>query len=152
MYGVLAKLNKALGPITTPAPTTVSKTEPLPPTERRLAAVETGHPATEPRTVPTETHPPSVDATPTSARVKLPKISLPHFCGNPMRLSAFWDSFNSAIHTNNRLSEIDKFTYLRSLLEGAAYDAISGLALSAANYEETGNYEEEVWQQTANHI
>ena len=53
-----------------------------------------------------------------------------------MRWSAFWDLFNSAIHTNDRLSEIDKFNYLRSLLEGAAYDAISGLALSAANYGE----------------
>ena len=53
-----------------------------------------------------------------------------------MRWSAFWDSFNSAIHTNDRLFEIDKFNYLRSLLEGAAYDAIAGLALSAANYGE----------------
>ena len=43
-----------------------------------------------------------------------------------MRWSAFWDSFNSAIHTNDQLSEIDEFNYLRSLLEGAAYDAIAG--------------------------
>ena len=136
VYGVLAKLNKAVGPITTPPPTTVSRTEPLPPAERRLPAVETGHPVTEPRTVPTETPPPIVAATPTTARVKLPKISLPHFRGNLMRWSAFWDSFNSAIHINDRLSEIDKFNYLRSLLEGAAYDAIAGLALSAANYGE----------------
>ena len=53
-----------------------------------------------------------------------------------MRWPAFWDSFNSAIHSNDRLSEIDKFNYLRSLLEGTAYDAIAGLALSAANYGE----------------
>lgn len=39
------------------------------------------------------------------------------------------DLFNFAIHTNDRLSEIDKFTYLRLLLGGAAYDAIAGLAL-----------------------
>ena len=91
---------------------------------------------TELRTVPTEAHPPVVATMPTTARVKLPKISLPHFRGNLMRWSAFWDSFNSAIHTNDRLSEINKFNYLRSLLEGAAYDAIAGLALSVANYGE----------------
>ena len=34
VYGVLAKLNKALGPITTPPPTAVSRTEPSPPAER----------------------------------------------------------------------------------------------------------------------
>ena len=50
--------------------------------------------------------------------------------------AAFWDSFNSAIHTNDRLSEIDKFNYLRSLLQGTAYDAIAGLALSSVNYQE----------------
>ena len=69
-------------------------------------------------------------------RVKLPKISLPHFRGNLMKWTAFWDSFNSAVHLNDRLSDIDKFNYLRSLLEGTAFDAIAGLALSAANYRE----------------
>ena len=45
-------------------------------------------------------------------------------------------SFNSAIHTSHTLSEIDKFNYLRSLLQGTVYDAIAGLALSAVNYQE----------------
>ena len=40
-----------------------------------------------------------------------------------LRRSAFWDSFNSAIHTND-------------LLEGAAYDAIPGVGVSSANYGE----------------
>jgi hypothetical protein len=71
-----------------------------------------------------------------SDRVKLPKIDLPHFWGNLTKWTAFWDSFNSAVHLNDRLSDIDKFNYLRSLLEGAAADAIAGLALSTANYTE----------------
>ena len=135
VYGVLAKLNKALTPTTAPTPTTVARTEPPPPAGHLPPAAETGHSATEPRT-PTETPPPIIATTPTTDRVKLPKISLPHFRGNLMRWTAFWDSFNSAIHTNDRLSEIDKFNYLRSLLESTAYDAIAGLALSAANYGE----------------
>ena len=53
-----------------------------------------------------------------------------------MKWTTFWDSFESAIHRSDRLSDIDKFNYLRSLLEGTAYDAIAGLALSAVNYGE----------------
>lgn len=53
-----------------------------------------------------------------------------------MRWTAFWDSYHSTIHTNGHLSDIDKFNYLRSLLDNTAYDAIAGLALSAANYQE----------------
>ena len=34
------------------------------------------------------------------------------------------------------LSDVDKFTYLRSLVGKSAKDAIEGLALTAANYEE----------------
>ena len=56
VYGVLAKLNKTLGPITAPSPTTVVRTKPLPPAERRLPAAETSHSVTELRTVPTEAH------------------------------------------------------------------------------------------------
>ena len=124
VYSTIAKITKALGP--PPRART-----PTPPVER----VETDPPAPAARRSPPPTE--SVKApTPTIAtdRVKLPKISLPHFRGELLRWTAFWDSFESAVHSNDRLSEIDKFNYLRSLLEGTAYDAVAGLALSAANY------------------
>ena len=100
-------------------------------------------PTTAAATPPVTTTPPTTTTVGTtyigphsSDRVKLPKISLPHFKGNLMRWTPFWDSFNSAVHQNPHLSRIDKFNYLRSLLEGTAYDAVAGLALSDANYEE----------------
>ena len=68
--------------------------------------------------------------------MRLPKISLPHFKGNPVYWTAFWDSYESAIHLNSSLSDVDKFNYLKSLLERSAYDAIAGLTLSSANYRE----------------
>ena len=68
--------------------------------------------------------------------MKLPKISLPHFKGNPIYWTAFWDSYESAVHDNNALSDVDKFNYLRSLLERSAYEAIAGLTLLSANYQE----------------
>ena len=48
----------------------------------------------------------------------------------------FWDSFNSSIHTNPMLSNVDKFNYLTSLLDSSAEKAIEGLTLTDANYDE----------------
>ena len=48
-----------------------------------------------------------------SSQVKLPKISLPHFKWNPVYWTAFWDSYESAVHLNSALSDVDKFDYLR---------------------------------------
>ena len=77
---------------------------------------------------------PAISGTTRGAKVKLPKISLPRFNGNPVKWTSFWDSYQSAIHLNPDLSDVDKFSYLRSLLDSTAYDAIAGLTLSSANY------------------
>ena len=79
---------------------------------------------------PGQPDPPPLRPDPASGRVKFPKISLPHFKGNPIYWTAFWDSYESAVHLNSALSEVDKFNYLRSLLEKSAYDAITGLTLT----------------------
>ena len=50
--------------------------------------------------------------------------------------TTFWDSFESAIDSSTSLSPIDKFNYLRSLVEKSAAEAISGLTLTADNYKE----------------
>ena len=47
-------------------------------------------------------------------RVKLPKIELEKFSGDPKRWQSWWDCFESVIH-NNDLSNIDKFNYLQCL-------------------------------------
>jgi len=83
--------------------------------------------------------PPTVTArTPPTAtgvsRVKLPKLQLRSFNGDLTKWTAFWESFESAIHSNTELSEVEKFNYLNSLLEKSARETVSGLALTAANY------------------
>lgn len=91
-------------------------------------------PPTDPRPVDTSTH-----LTPHHAlytKVKLPKITLPHFKANPIYWTSFWDSYKSAIHANPALSDVDKFNYLRSLLEREAFEAIASLTLSSANYDQ----------------
>ena len=46
----------------------------------------------------------------------------------------FWDSFESAVHKNYKLSPIDKFNYLKGRLAGEARNAKAGLCLSNENY------------------
>ena len=69
-------------------------------------------------------------------KVKLPKLALKRFNGDLTRWATFWDSFESSIHNHPGLSDIDKFNYLNTLLEGPASEAISGLKLTTANYSE----------------
>ena len=69
-----------------------------------------------------------------SSRVRLPKLQLRSFSGDLTKWTSFWESFKSAVHDNDDLSEVEKFNYLNSLLERAAREAVSGLALTAANY------------------
>ena len=47
-------------------------------------------------------------------QAKFPRLTLKRFNGNITNWIAFWDSFNSAVHSNPSLSNVDKFTYLHS--------------------------------------
>lgn len=67
-------------------------------------------------------------------QVKLPKLDLRKFDGDISKWPLFWDAFESAVHSNTKLA-IDKFNYLNSLLVKSAYEAISGMSLTAANYD-----------------
>ena len=58
------------------------------------------------------------------------------FNGDLTKWSTFWDCFESSVHGNSELSDVDKFNYLNSLLEGTAAEAVSGLMLTAVNYSE----------------
>ena len=66
--------------------------------------------------------------------MKLPKIQLRKFNGNPMNFMSFLEKFESAVHSNSNLSEIEKFCYLKKLLGEKPSNAIKGLTLSATNY------------------
>ena len=70
-----------------------------------------------------------------TVRVKLSKLEVRKFSGKLEEWQEFWDSFESAIHSNDSLSNMDKFSYLRGLLLEPARSAIAGFALTSANYE-----------------
>ncbi len=65
---------------------------------------------------------------------KLPKLYMKKFNGDPKQWQQWWDSFSAAVHDNTVISNIDKFTYLRSLVESTAAYAIAGLQITSANY------------------
>ena len=116
LYTALSRLGNKLNP-------TAPILRPLPETLARVPTPAV-HPAVGPPIV--ISHDPSDEATlpVRGTNVNLPKISLLRFNGDPVKWTSFWDSYWAAIHLNTELSEIDKFNYLRSLLEHTAYDAI----------------------------
>ena len=69
-----------------------------------------------------------------TVQAKLPKLTLPKFSGKILDWPSFWDQFLAIVDSSD-LAVINKFTYLQSLLEGEAADAIAGLKLTADNYD-----------------
>ena len=65
----------------------------------------------------------------------MPKITLHRFKGDVTQFRTFWDTFESQVHSNPRLTKIDKFSYLVSLVEGTASRAIEGLPVTEENYD-----------------
>lgn len=70
-----------------------------------------------------------------AATTRLPKLEISKFNGDLRSWQKFWSEFESTIHKNSALPEIDKFKYLSSYLTGRAAAAIEGLTLTDRNYE-----------------
>lgn len=66
--------------------------------------------------------------------IKLPKIELPTFAGAYEDWYAFFDMFNSLIHSNQSLNDTQRFHYLKSSLKGDAAEVVSFLEISGNNY------------------
>ena len=67
---------------------------------------------------------------------KLSKLVISPFDGNTLNWATFWDQFESSIHSKRGISDIEKFSYLRSFLAPVALESTSGLTLSSQNYYE----------------
>lgn len=69
-------------------------------------------------------------------QVKLPRIALKTFDGTFKNWLPFKDLFETLINKNESLSNVEKFSYLVSSLQGSALDVVKVFPLSDANYEE----------------
>ncbi len=70
-----------------------------------------------------------------SLTVKVPKLQLKSFDGCILDYQSWSQCFTAAIHSQKRMHPVTKFGHLISKLEGQAADVISGLALTAENYQ-----------------
>jgi hypothetical protein len=71
---------------------------------------------------------------PHTSVVRLPKIELKHFSGDPHTWIAFINLFDATINSNSSLSPVAKFQYLLGTLSGEALNLIKSLPISEANY------------------
>ena len=72
-------------------------------------------------------------------QVKLPKLEWKSFDGRALSWQSFLGCFDSSIHKNTDLNDIDKFSYLQSFLWTSASQSIYKLTRSAENYTEAIN-------------
>ncbi|CAH1977613.1 unnamed protein product [Acanthoscelides obtectus] len=87
----------------------------------------------------------SVPSTASSARargegivqidVRLPKIELPKYSGDANSWVEFREIYNSLIHENESITDIQKFHYLKAALQGDAVNSIQCIDFTAANYK-----------------
>ena len=66
--------------------------------------------------------------------VKLPLLQLPKFSGNVLEWPAFHDAFIASVDSHRKLSNVQKFTHLRSCLSGRAFKCIEGYSVTNDNY------------------
>ena len=66
--------------------------------------------------------------------VKLPKIVLRKFSGDPLDWKSFKETFEGAVHSSDIISNIEKFTYLKTYLDKSALQAIEEFPLTNENY------------------
>ena len=70
-----------------------------------------------------------------SLDLKLSRIEVPKFNGDELKSQNFWDQFEAAVHNNDDLPKLQKFTYLCSVRSGNALQTIEGFEVTGASYQ-----------------
>ena len=74
------------------------------------------------------------DLVPSKIGVKLPKIAVKKFNGDPTAWVQFKEIFVETVHKKEGLSAVEKFSYLKGYLSGPAEKCIEGISLTNENY------------------
>ena len=92
---------------------------------------------TIPLTTATSHHDTSINSNSTLplGGLKLPKLKIQIFDGEIINWQTIWDQLESSIDSQENITDIDKFGYLRNLLCDSARETISGLTLTSENYK-----------------
>ena len=65
---------------------------------------------------------------------RVPELVVKKFNGEPTAWQEFHDTFRAVVDENRKLTDVEKFSYLRGYLIGEASRCIAGLSLTGANY------------------
>lgn len=65
----------------------------------------------------------------------LPRLNINKFSDDSSEFLEFFNCFESAIDSNEFVSSVDKFLYLKSYMSSEAYKTISGFKLNEENYK-----------------
>ena len=72
--------------------------------------------------------------------VNLPKIDLKTFSGDPLDWKSFNETFEAAVHNNESITNIEKFTYWKTYLDKSASQVMEGFPLTTENYTKAWNH------------
>jgi hypothetical protein len=73
----------------------------------------------------------------TEQHVKLPMLELPKFDGTLTGWTPFFDAFEAAVDSRDELTDVQKFVYLKSCLQGDALTLVKGFPLTTEAYEKS---------------
>ena len=89
----------------------------------------------------------------TKPHVTLPKMVIKPFSGDPISWMTFIDQFEATIDRSTQISDVEKFNYLLTYLEGDAKHTISGMGVTNANYKKALELlKKSIWKSTENYI
>ncbi|XP_066981078.1 uncharacterized protein [Macrobrachium rosenbergii] len=88
---------------------------------------------------------PSALILPVKATVKLPKLDLKYFDGDLTEWNSFWELYEVSVHQRSDFENIQKFSYLKGLLEGEALELISDFKLEGDKYLQAVNLLKETY-------
>ncbi|EYB89099.1 hypothetical protein Y032_0236g3220 [Ancylostoma ceylanicum] len=83
-------------------------------------------------------------------RIRKPVLEIPSFSGNAREYNSFWTVFESLIYSDDELSNIDKFLFLKQALKGKAAITISCIPVFGDRYQAAVNILKKQLDRSAN--
>ncbi|KAL6729931.1 hypothetical protein Aduo_000940 [Ancylostoma duodenale] len=85
-----------------------------------------------------------------SMKIRRPMLEIPSFSGNFREFNSFWAVFESLIHNDDELSDIDKFLFLEQALKGRSAVTISCIPVVGDRYHAAVNILKKQFDRSAN--
>ncbi|EYC27517.1 hypothetical protein Y032_0009g771 [Ancylostoma ceylanicum] len=83
-------------------------------------------------------------------KMQRPMLEIPSFSGNFREFNSFWTVFESLIHNDDELSDVEEFLFLKQALKGTAAVTISCIPLVGDKYHAAVNILKKQFDRSAN--